>query len=167
MLGRFLRDVQVVRMLPTRVRRETGSAWVDRVLREQRKGEGVTFAVLVADCSEVAGQVRFVNWSRAEKRAEVGCWLGRTYWGRGIASESLRLLCGFGFDHLELHRIEATVVEGNRRSLRMLESAGFRLEGRSRSAAWVGGRWVDELTLGLLQGELRPVSTRHAGPRGP
>ena len=154
-LDRILRDAQVTRMLPLRVRRESGREWVDRVLREQRRGDGCTYAVLAKEAPDVTGQIRFVNWSRVERHAEIGCWIGRRYWGRGLASDAVRLLCRYGFGSLGLHRIEATVVVGNRRSLRMLDSVGFRREGRTRRSAWISGRWADEWVLGLLRGELR------------
>ncbi|MCI4352567.1 MAG: GNAT family N-acetyltransferase [Thermoplasmata archaeon] len=154
-LDTLLRDGRVTRLLPPRVRRETGRQFVTRVLREQRRGEGVSFAVLPLGSDEVIGQIRLINWSRSERTAEVGYWFRRKYWGRGFATDALRLTCRFGFRHLSLHRIEAIVVVGNVGSRRVLEHVGFRLEGRSRRAARLAVRWADEWRFGLLRGELR------------
>jgi ribosomal-protein-alanine N-acetyltransferase len=68
------------------------------------------------------------------------------------------MICSFGFDTLGLHRISADVVDGNDRSARVLEKAGFRLEGRRRDDARVARQWADILEFGLLSEEW---SARH------
>ena len=73
---------------------------------------------IVAD-GEVAGNV--VSWRHAEGR-EVGFWLGRAYWGRGIASEALRLFLA----ELDERPLIAFAVKHNVGSQRVLEKAGFR-----------------------------------------
>jgi RimJ/RimL family protein N-acetyltransferase len=150
-----LRDRRATRFLPSRVRRETGPDFVRRVLREQRKGVGVAFAIVPVGSREAVGQLRFVNWFPMNREAEVGYWIRRKYWGRGFGTDAVRLACRYGFRSMSLHRIEAIVVEGNFGSRRVLEKAGFRMEGRSRQAARVGHRWMDEWRFGLLRSEWR------------
>lgn len=142
-------------MLPPRVRTEGGEHFVDRVLREQRAGTGYAFAICPHGSEEVVGQIRLMNWSRMERRAEVGYWIRRKDWGHGYGGDALRLVCRFGFRSLGLHRIEAKVVKGNARSQRTLLGAGFRVEGTQRESAWVSRRWADIVEFGLLRGELR------------
>ena len=154
-LDRILRDRRVTRTLPPRVRRESGREFVDRVLEEQRAGKGFAFAILPIGSSEVVGQVRLIDWSESERRAEVGFWLRRSSWGQGFGTDALRLVCGYGFRVLRLHRIEATVIVGNDRSAGALTRVGFRAEGRRRRGARVPRGWADEWTFGLLRGELR------------
>ena len=60
-----------------------------------------------------------------------GYWLGRPYWGRGIATEAARLLSDFALQSGDLRRLEATVFAPNVASARVLEKCGFTLEGRS------------------------------------
>ncbi len=140
-------------MLPPRLRRETGSQFVQRVLARQRHGDGVAFAILHAGSADVIGQIGLINWARDAEHAEVGYLLRRTQWGKGYGTEALHLICAFGIESLRLHRIAATVVEGNLGSTRVLEKVGFRLEGRRRQAARVSRRWVNVLEYGLLRKE--------------
>lgn len=140
-------------MLPPRVRRETGHEFVARVLKEQREGNGVAFAIRRRGSSDVMGQIRLMNWSPSERRAEVGYWIGRSYWGHGYATEAVQLVCGFGFRRMRLHRIDATVIESNSGSTRVLEKAGFRAEGILRDAARLDRGWADEVVYGLLRSE--------------
>jgi len=60
-----------------------------------------------------------------------GYWLGRAYWGRGIATEAARMLSDFALQSGDMRRLEATVFAPNAASARVLEKCGFTLEGRS------------------------------------
>jgi RimJ/RimL family protein N-acetyltransferase len=60
---------------------------------------------------------------------ELGYWLGRDYWTKGIMSRVVKSFCSYGFDSLHLIRIEATVFEHNLSSSRVLEKCGFQYEG--------------------------------------
>jgi RimJ/RimL family protein N-acetyltransferase len=164
-LNAVLRDRQVTRNLPYRVRHETGEEWVTRVLVAQRRGDGIAFAIRPVGEPTVVGQIRLFRWSLQDRQAEVGYWIRRSFWGRGFGSDSLRLACRFGFREMGLHRIVATVVSGNERSLRALERVGFRREGVARESASLADGWADEVTLGLLRGEL-VAPTAVESPRG-
>ena len=87
------------------------------------------------------------------RRAEVGFVLRRDKWGRGLATEALRVLLAFCFEKLDLHRIEADVDPQNERSLRLLERQGFRREGLLRERWHHLGESRDGIFLGLLRGE--------------
>jgi RimJ/RimL family protein N-acetyltransferase len=63
-----------------------------------------------------------------------GYWLGRAYWGRGIATDAARTLAGYALRRRGLRRLEATVFAPNAASSRVLEKSGFRLEARMREA---------------------------------
>jgi len=159
-LDKVLRDGMATRWLPGRVRRESGQEFVDRVLHEQRESGGLCFAIVPIGSSEAVGQVRLFDWSRFEKHAEVGYWMRRSCWGRGFGTEALRLICRQGFHRMHLRRIEANVVVHNIASARVLEKVGFRLEGRSRSAARLSRGWADELNYALLRPEFRDDDLR-------
>ncbi|MGC1380223.1 MAG: GNAT family protein [Candidatus Baltobacteraceae bacterium] len=66
-----------------------------------------------------------------------GYWLGRAYWGRGIATDAARTLADYALAAGGLHRLEATVFVQNVASARVLEKAGFTREGTLRA------RYVD------------------------
>lgn len=85
--------------------------------------------------------------------AEVGYWLGRRYWGRGIAARALVALTEFAFAERDIERLEAIVIEAHRPSARVLEKAGYTLEGRRRRALLKAGTFHDALTYAKLRGE--------------
>lgn len=100
--------------------------------------------------------------------AELGITIGdKKRHGQGYGAEAMRLLCGFGFDSLGLHRIELQVYSYNRRAIRCYEKCGFRAEGLRREARFWEGRWHDVIWMSLLEHEFRgaPADGRLAGCR--
>ncbi len=82
--------------------------------------------------------------------AEVGYWLGRAHWGRGIMT---RVLAAFGPWLVARHgllRLEATVLDFNHGSARVLEKNGFEEEGRLRCAVRKRGRLHDLRVFGRV-----------------
>ena len=86
-------------------------------------------------------------------RADVGYWLGRPYWGRGVMTEALIGLLQLGFDDLGYAKIEADVYLSNERGIRLVERVGMEREGVVRRAVRKRGVWVDEAIYGILWGD--------------
>ena len=86
--------------------------------------------------------------------AEVGYWLGRSVWGRGLASAALRSITDYAFHALALERVFALPFEGNLASARVLVKAGYRLEGTLRSAAIKEGRVTDLLLFACTRNDI-------------
>jgi [ribosomal protein S5]-alanine N-acetyltransferase len=63
------------------------------------------------------------------RRVEVGYTIARAYWGQGYATEAVKELIKFGFDKMQLVRMEAVVLPENRASVRVLQKAGMKFEG--------------------------------------
>ena len=85
--------------------------------------------------------------------AEVGYWLGKHFWGRGITTASLQAVTVYSFDTLGLVRIEARVHPSNGASIRVLEKLGYQREGLLRSAVLKGGVPQDVLLYASLKPE--------------
>ncbi len=76
---------------------------------------------------------------------ELGYWLGEAYWGQGIMTAAIKAFVPHCFAAYRLERIHAHVFEWNVASGRVLEKAGFDLEGRLRKAAVKDGVVIDIL----------------------
>lgn len=79
----------------------------------------------------------------ASKSAELGYWLAEPYWGQGIMPEAIRQICSFAFQTYGLARIYAVPFAYNLASRRVLEKAGFQLEGLMRSSVYKRGVLYD------------------------
>jgi RimJ/RimL family protein N-acetyltransferase len=62
-------------------------------------------------------------------RAELGYWLAKPFWNRGIGSDIVRTLTDYGFEHFGLAKLSAHVYAWNTGSCRVLEKNGYQLEG--------------------------------------
>lgn len=76
--------------------------------------------------------------------AEIGYWIGEPYWGKGYATEAVRLLIKFAFEELDLLRIYAKIYEYNIGSMKVLEKTGFEKEAIIKSSVIKEGQIVDE-----------------------
>ena len=88
------------------------------------------------------------------RTAEVGYWLGEPFWGQGVATRALQVFTRWAFRELDFARIQAHVYEINPASCRVLEKAGFSLEGRLRKGAFKNGRLMDLFLYALLPDDL-------------
>lgn len=93
------------------------------------------------------------------RSAEVGYWLGAAHQGKGMASTALVALGEHVFATTDIVRLHAGVFAWNPASARVLEKAGFVLEGRLRSAVFKDGELVDE----LLYAKVRPSASSTYG----
>ncbi|MDX6285685.1 MAG: hypothetical protein QOG53_1170 [Frankiales bacterium] len=90
-----------------------------------------------------------------ERMGEIGYLCAAEARGRGVITQATAAVCRWGFDVLELGRIEWLAEVGNVASRRVAEKVGFQLEGVSRARLLHRGNRVDAWVAGLLPGEVR------------
>jgi ribosomal-protein-alanine N-acetyltransferase len=88
------------------------------------------------------GVLPFTNVYR--KGAEIGYWLGESYWNKGIVTEAIHALVNYIFETTSLIRITACVFEKNTASMHVLEKAGFQLESIHKKAVYKNEQVMDE-----------------------
>lgn len=120
--------------------------------------DGIAWGIALKGQDTVIGMVGFWQWSLSN-RVMLGYDLAREYWGRGIASEAVREIIRFGYEKMELNRIEAETIEDNHESVRMLEKLGFVLEGIRREYSLEDdGKYHGSAMYALLKSEYNPGS---------
>ena len=88
----------------------------------------------------------------------LGYWLGRQYWGQGLASRAVSAACRWAFEQAGARRVSASVFAWNPASIRVLEKNGFQYEGCRRRAIVRLGNECDLCNYGLLAEELRQIT---------
>jgi ribosomal-protein-alanine N-acetyltransferase len=108
-------------------------------------GTGYAFAVLDRDDGDrIIGRMALGNVVHgAWRNATLGYWVAADAGGRGHATSAAILICRFAFEHAGLHRVQPAVIPRNIRSIRVVQKAGFRLEGRALRYLNIAGRWED------------------------
>lgn len=128
-----------------------------RLAEAPRNGyENCRFIIESLSDRRAVGFVRLRGAKPEVGNAELDIQLGeKDVWGRGYATEAMRLACRYGFDEMRLHRISLDFVAENTAARRVYEKVGFVEEGRVRECFRRDGRWHDMILMGLLEGELR------------
>ncbi len=83
--------------------------------------------------------------------SELGYWLGESYWGMGVMTEAVKLMCEFAFRNLGVSRIESEIVFENFASRKVLEKCGFLLEGVHRRRIYKEGAYYDTCTYAKVK----------------
>ena len=83
------------------------------------------------------------------KNAELGYWLAEPFWGKGIITNAIKEIVAFGFKTYDINRIFARPFATNIGSQKVLEKAGFALEGRFEKTFIKNGELVDELVYAV------------------
>ena len=114
----------------------------------------LVFQLLDKLTKEVIGWCGFHTWYVLHYRAEVGYVLSNeNRRGQGLMKEALHAVLGYGFQQMNLKRIEAMTSPENVASIKLVTSMGFTLEGRLREHYLVGDSMEDSLLFSLLQRE--------------
>ncbi|MGN1094143.1 MAG: GNAT family N-acetyltransferase [Candidatus Neoclostridium sp.] len=114
------------------------------------KNKVFAFAVCVDD--KAVGSVGAFRQSNIHyKTAELGYYLAEEYWGKGIMTSAVRRLCETLFRETDIIRIFAEPFAGNAGSRRVLEKAGFTLEGIMKNNAFKNGKVLDMALYSLIK----------------
>jgi len=120
--------------------------WLTQVAEESKKqGRSVNWAIRSPD-GRLIGGIGFHGLQVGKThKAELGYWLAKPWWGKGIMTEAVQKITDFAFADLGLIRITANVFQFNTASARVLEKAGFCLEGHFRKHYLKNGKIFDGL----------------------
>lgn len=129
--------------------------WIATHAEGWRAGKMLTWAIARRDDDQLIGAIS-LRVVQAHRRAEVGYWIARTEWGRGLGTEALQVILAWGFDTLGLHRIEAHHFPENPASGRIMQKAGMRHEGHLREPIVRDGVPRDLELYGMLRSDPRP-----------
>lgn len=118
--------------------------WISHVEDETRKqGRSVNWAIRRPD-GQLIGGIGFGDLTIGKSyKSELGYWLAKPFWNQGIMTEAVKKSVGLGFNEFGLIRISAHVFHFNLGSTRVLEKAGFQLEGTLRSCYRKNGNIFD------------------------
>ena len=120
--------------------RETFNSYLRRVERDDHIGLLVVHKAsdAIAGCFNINNIIRGSFLS-----ATLGYYVSAPFAGRGYMHEALQLVVDYAFRGLGLHRLEANIQPGNRRSIALVRRSGFRKEGTSPEFLFIDGAWRD------------------------
>ncbi|WP_435171797.1 GNAT family N-acetyltransferase [Paenibacillus glycanilyticus] len=120
-----------------------------------QQGTAYIYGVFLTETDELIGRIALTSVTRGVfQNAYMGYFIDQAHNGRGYATAAVEEMVGIAFHDLHLHRIQASVMPINGRSLRVLEKAGFRQEGLARRYLKINGEWEDHLLFAITKEDL-------------
>lgn len=119
--------------------------------RFYRKGQFFDWAIVEKASGRMIGTCGFTRLAEAHQMGEIGYVLNPDYHKKGYATEAVSAVIDYGFEVLELHRIEGRYMVENTPSRRVMERCGMLFEGIQRGAMLVKGSYRDIGICALLK----------------
>ncbi|GAQ17974.1 ribosomal N-acetyltransferase YdaF [Oceanobacillus picturae] len=127
--------------------------YVDFVLNRYENKRVAYWGIEYKGNGKLIGTIDFVSWQTGHRTAEIGYVISSDYWGKGIATEVANEVIKFGFQQMDLVRIQAKCFEKNIGSARVMEKVGMSYEGTIRKGMVVKGEHQDLKLHSILKEE--------------
>lgn len=126
-------------------------AWFESI---RQRDDVFIFGIRLLETDELIGSCQLHSVDQVSRSAELQIRLGEAAArGKGFGTEAVRLLLKFAFTDLNLNRVYLHVFDSNTRAIQVYEKNGFSREGVLRQAAYIDGRFVDVVVMGVLREE--------------
>ena len=132
--------------------RDWEEKWFDAL---KHKEDAVYFSIHVTKEEEtdiIIGNCAIQNINNKNRAASCGITIGeKDYQNKGYGTEAMEMLVEYGFNTLNLNRIELSVYDFNSRAFKTYQKVGFVEEGRKRQARYHNGKYQDEIIMAILR----------------
>lgn len=132
---------------------DTLNHFVSVAIESYVKGQSDDLAIVHKESGKVIGTCSFIDWSNEHSNAEVGYVLNRNYWGFGLATETVHELIKFGFETIQLNRIQGKCDIDNFGSEKVMLKVGMSYEGTLRKNEFIKGEFKDTKMFSILKEE--------------
>jgi len=151
---RWMNDEETNRYMETRWITQTPETILEFVSATQKSDHSILFAIIENVSGRHIGNIKIGPINKLYQYADISYFIGeKDCLNEGLATEAVQLICEYGFETLQLHRVQAGCIEGNNASIRVLEKAGFRVEGRQKDKFILNGKRADHILLGFVWGQ--------------
>jgi 8-oxo-dGTP diphosphatase len=164
-LHRLVNDWEVVRNLsvvPFPYPRELADEWIESTQRSLAEGSAYQLAITGHEGEhEMLVGVVGLRIDAPARIGRLGYWVGRRFWGHGVATEAAGRLARWALANLDLDRLAASVIADNPASAAVLQHIGFRRTGEGTDQFLARGGehpvWLFEATRDDIFGHAEPV----------
>lgn len=134
---------------------ETERQWVQNAITQNKD---VRLAICTVEDNLYIGNIYLTDIDYINRKAVSHILIGNhAYWHGGYGTAAMRLLLDYAFNHKNLHRIEAIVLDDNIGSQKLHEKLGYKKEGLLRQSVYKDGQYKDQIVYALLKEEYTPA----------
>lgn len=125
--------------------------YIQACLSNFEKQEGIDLGIWYE--GQWVGSIGFHYWDKTNRKDTIGYWLSESFQGKGIITDSVSALIKYGFEVMNLNRIEILCAVDNAKSRAIPEKLGFKNEGVCRQNEWLYDHFIDAVAYSLLVSE--------------
>lgn len=152
---KWMNDPEINKYLESRFTTHTIDSLKDFVNSMNNSDNNVLFAIVDKESDTHIGNIKLGNIHPIHKYADIGLLIGdKNYWGRGIATNAIKLVSEFAFDELNLRKVFAGVYENNIGSIKAFEKCGFKKAYVKKDNYYFEGKFIDAFVFELYNKNL-------------
>lgn len=136
--------------------------WISTHQSQYETGELANWAMILQSEKLLIGAIG-LTFNQRFKRAELGYWLGKSYWSQGYCTEAARAVVNYGFDQLKLNKIVGMHFARNPVSGKIMVKVGMKKEGVLREHVIRWDNFEDLVCYGILEKEWHAGSLMKTG----
>ncbi|MBN1329986.1 MAG: GNAT family N-acetyltransferase [Candidatus Heimdallarchaeota archaeon] len=140
--------------------REERKEFIINSWKLRQEGKNFFFAIEEKEMKRFLGHTNLTIINKIACSASLGIFIYyEKDWNKGYGYDTMIILLKFGFDFLNLHRIELSVYPYNERAIHVYEKIGFTIFGRKRQSRFMNGQYQDEILMDILVDEWRNITS--------
>ena len=125
--------------------------WIEKLMSD--RSDLVIFVIELLNEKRVIGTCKLFNINWIHRNAELQIRIGdQSYQSKGYGCEAVDLLCDFGHEDLDLHRMYLQIFADNTRATKAYEKCGFFHEGNHKDSVFIDGEWKDVFSMARIIG---------------
>jgi RimJ/RimL family protein N-acetyltransferase len=137
--------------IPHPITKEDEKEFLEKMMKDK---DSVALSIVLKSDDKLIGNITLHNISRIHRRAILGIAIGDLEeTSKGYGPEAMKLMIDYGFNTLNLHKIELWAHDFNKRAIASYEKLGFVQEARRRESYFTDGKYHDELLMSILRSE--------------
>ena len=129
---------------------------LDKYIGSYERNDYYRWAIIEKNSGECIGQIAYFLVDSKNHFAEIEYCIGSEFQCRGFATEATKAVIRYGFDKINLHKVQICTKTINKPSKRVIEKCGFTYEGTLRDYFYMNGEYVGRLYFSILRNEYQP-----------
>ncbi|MCM1269024.1 MAG: GNAT family N-acetyltransferase [Ruminococcus flavefaciens] len=126
---------------------------LDKYIGSYEKNDYYRWAIIEKKSGECIGQIAYFLVDSKNHFAEIEYCIGSDFQCKGFATEATKAIIAYGFDKINLHKVQICTKTINKSSKRVIEKCGFTYEGTLRDYFYMDGEYVGRLYFSILRNE--------------
>lgn len=147
----WMNDYNITKFLESRWKSQTRESVLDFVQHLNNSDNDILFGIFLKNDKKHIGNIKIGGISWKHRNADVGLLIGdKNSWGKGYASDAIKLVTKYAFESLNLHKLWAGIYKGNEGSYKAFIKAGWSDAGVLKEHRFFEGKYVDEYLVEII-----------------